>query len=563
MTSPKGPFYLSPLKRGRHFQYGTWDCESHVRGHTLKCQCDQCWFALIRIGFFDGKRFQHFDTVERFLEVILTRKYNHWRFFAHYGGKYDCNFIFNFLVRERPELLDKIDMNFIVAGSCVIAMTLRYGKVKVKLCDSFRLLKASLDDLTRIFGVRHKKLPFDPWSIPYLRSDCIGLKEVLDIFFAETGLTSETIATQAMQIFRRDFLSHNVYIPRREIEDFVRESYHGGRVEIYKRKGKVKAYDINSMYPWAMTLPVPVRYKCKTRRMDYDRTKYIAFLRARITIPDCYIPPIPIVDGKLIFPVGFVEGVYTDFELDQVAAIPGNKITIQEGYLFHAEPLLKYYSEHIYHLKKTSSEPKRTIYKYLLNTLYGKFGQRRLNKVYRIYRGQNGVYPIVDKETGLTTLMCYIVKESNARHILPHISATITARARCKMHRILLDCVPYYADTDSVFTTDNLAVSHELGELDKQGEGYLTCYQPKLYEFNGKWKSKGITAKNQELIRAFANGEEVKQDRNRSILMAVNKNASALHREHLTKQMRDAFPKRAWIGDDTRPWKRSVDGALL
>jgi hypothetical protein len=558
----KAPFYLAPIKRGRNFQFGTWDCESHVKGHSLKCHCDQCWFDLIRIGFFDGKRFQHTPTVRRFLEIILTRKYNGWRFFAHYGGKYDCNFIFNYLVRENPALLDKIDMNFIVAGSCVIAMSLTYGKTTVKLCDSFRLLKASLDDLTIKFGVRHKKLPFDPWSIPYLKNDCLGLYEVLTIFFDETNLRSPTIATQAMQLFRRDFLKQKLYVPHRKIEDFVRESFHGGRVEIFKRQGNVKAFDVNSMYPWAMTLPVPTGYYCRTKSIDHDRSKYVAFLRARITVPDCYIPPLPTVQGKLIFPTGFIEGVYTDYELEQVLKIPGNEVKILEGALFFASPLLKEYAETIYALKKNSDEPKRTIYKYLLNTLFGKFGQGRLKKVYKIYRGQQGVYPIVDKETGEPTLICYYEKESNSAHILPHISAAITARARVKMHNLLLSCNPYYADTDSVFTSDSLPISPELGELDKQGEGYLTCYQPKLYNFAGKWKSKGISAKNTELIKAFTNGEEVKQSRNRSILVAANKNETALFREHLTKQMKNTFPKRVWCGDDTRPWKRNREGAL-
>src|SRR5215475_7632638 len=76
---------LRPLTQATHFQYGVWDCEASN------------WWDLQVIGAFDGTDYFQFRTVPEFLDHILRWEYRHWRWFAHFGGRYDLNFVFDYL----------------------------------------------------------------------------------------------------------------------------------------------------------------------------------------------------------------------------------------------------------------------------------------------------------------------------------------------------------------------------------------------------------------------------------------------------------------------------------
>src|SRR5262245_5123857 len=130
---------LHPLKAVRSFNYGVWDIEARD------------WWSLQVIGCFDGSDYYWFRTVDEFLDHILQKKYASFRWFAHFGGRYDMNFIFDRL-RERGNS----DVEFYCSGSMVIRMRIRKGRMLAYLCDSFRLLPASLRDLTNAFDVDRK-----------------------------------------------------------------------------------------------------------------------------------------------------------------------------------------------------------------------------------------------------------------------------------------------------------------------------------------------------------------------------------------------------------------------
>src|SRR6266581_532883 len=50
---------------------------------------------------------------EEFLNHILQKQYDDWRFFAHFGGRYDFNFIFDY-VRNK---LSEIEVSFFCSGA--------------------------------------------------------------------------------------------------------------------------------------------------------------------------------------------------------------------------------------------------------------------------------------------------------------------------------------------------------------------------------------------------------------------------------------------------------------
>ena len=90
------------------------------------------------------------------------------------------------------------------------------------------------------------------------------------------------------------------------IQEMAYRSYYGGRFEILKRGfiGKSYLYDINSAYPYAMTMiPDLSKGKWIKRKTIHPEAK-LGFFRIRVSIPGCkYIPPFPFrVNHNIIFP---------------------------------------------------------------------------------------------------------------------------------------------------------------------------------------------------------------------------------------------------------------------
>jgi hypothetical protein len=547
---------LEPLVKPQHFHFATWDVEANN------------WWELLIIGIWDGYAYNHFRSVGEFLDFILQTKYNGWRFFAHFGGRYDFNFIFDY-IRENLHR-KQIDVRFYCSGSLVIRMSLQYRSIHVHLCDSYRLFympesnsvtktdnKAGLRDLTNAFDVRHKKSELDFQTMKYNRetleyneNDCRGLYEVIERFFVETGVMSETFATHALRVWRKDFLHQTIWKPPGSILEFIRGSYHGGRVEIFKRGSSgLYAYDVNSMYPFVMLSPMPIQFIGRSLRFN-DR--YFGFIEATVYTPEHYVPVLPVHLEKLYFPVGDIRGVWTTEELRAAEENGATILKIHTGYYFETAPIFSEYVQKLYHLKKTAaSTAVRLIAKGLLNSLYGKFGQNPTKKIYVSERvAPSGSYPIINPD-GSPSGFAYYERTSHSAYLLPHLSSAVTSKARLHLFT-KLDAHSYYCDTDSVFTDVIQPVSKELGEWGEVGHGEAFFIQPKLYKFKGVWKSKGLNR--EQSIDDFIAGSPNTIRRARSIKEAMRDGTPACSHVETEKYLRESRPKRAWIGDDTRPW---------
>lgn len=532
---------LGPLENVSGFPFGTWDIEARN------------WWELQVIGVFDGENYFHFRQIGEFLGHIMQKKYRNFRWFAHFGGRYDLNFIFDYL-RSRNDCA----VSFYCSGSMVVQMKIKRNGIITKLCDSFRLLPASLAELCKSFNVTHKKTTYDfaemeygPELIEYNEQDCRGLWECLDSFYRETGLQSETFATHSMKMFRKDYLNTYIWKPRQAVIDFIRPSYHGGRVEVFKSQhDNLTAYDVNSMYPYVMQFPMPIEYLGESRQLS--DSKY-GFISAQVYVPDSYIPTLPIRNGKLYFPCGMVEGTWTTAEIRQAVENGCIIQRIQEAHYFHTEPIFKEYIDILYSLKKTASEPTRTIAKLLMNSFYGKFGQNPTKKVYcSESEAPHGAWPIITPE-GNPTGFAFFERTSNAAYLLPHLASAVTSAARLHLLSSLSDS-SFYCDTDSVFTTEQMPTSQELGGWSEVGAGQAHFIQPKLYQFKGEWKSKGLNKK--ESIDVFVSGGINHAKRTKSIKEALNSGTTACEHIEIEKVLREERPKRAWDAAhrDTRPW---------
>lgn len=531
---------LKPLTSPTTFQYGTYDMEARD------------WWDLQVIGCFDGKEYYQFQNVPDFLNHIMLWRYRHWRWFAHFGGRYDLNFIFDYLQTNTDW-----KVSFYCSGSMVLAMDIRKGDCHARLCDSFRLLPASLRDLTVAFNVKHQKTNYD-FSImhyskellEYNEQDCRGLYEVLEQFFEQTGMMSETFASHSLKVWRKDFLKETIWKPHQAVTDFVRKSYHGGRVEVFKRQSSnLMCYDVNSMYPYVMREDLPVQYLAESKKLT---DKHYGFVHCRVTMPDCYIPVLPVRKEKLFFPVGTFDGVWTNEEL-AIAENFGCRIQkVFKAVYFRTAPVFREFVTKLYQLKKTAEEPTRTIAKYLLNSFYGKFGQQPVKRMYVCDKDAPlKSWPII-RPDGTPSGFSYYERTSNAAYLLPHLSSAVTSKAR--LHLLTrLNANIYYCDTDSVFTTDLIETDKEIGGWSLVGQGECHFWQPKLYKFRGEWKAKGLDRT--QSIDAFVTGEINKVTRRKSIKEALRDGTPATMDVIIEKRLRASRPKREWINDnETRPW---------
>jgi len=176
-----------------------------------------------------------------------------------------------------------------------------------------------------------------------------------------------------------------------------RAGYYGGRVEVGRtRASSGYAYDVNAMYPWALTLPVPVGERRPTRGRE-ARAAFAemnpGIYHATVAVPDTDLPLLPhryrgpsmdhgrIADDRLLWATGTITGAWSQIEL---AFAVENGAVIQS--LEYADvwpteaPIFRPYVEHAYALRATAKRNDDTrwaaVLKWYANSLSGKLAQQ-------------------------------------------------------------------------------------------------------------------------------------------------------------------------------------------
>jgi hypothetical protein len=456
------------------------------------------WINIIVIGFFDGKDYLEFKNIKDLLNYILTQKYKYYKFYAHFGGKYDFNFILNELIKRN------IGFEIITSNSRIIEIKVgylekknnkKYFKSYWKFIDSFNLLPFSLKELMKTFLKEEKvKIDFEKDLneqdiLARVKSDTISLYKILKIFYEQIktyqGNVKLTLASTSLNIFKRNYLKIPIptYI---SYENELRQGYYGGRVEIFKLEFDEIAYyyDFDSLYPYCMrNYDMPVGFPDLIKDKDID--DYFGFALAKVKCSNRFLPLLPYRNienniSKLIFPIGEFEGIY-DIDLLKFAQKEGYEIEPKKIYSFEKKNLFKDFID-FFHKEKINAENnndlvKRMITKLLMNALYGKFAQKRIKeKILNLNSSQKleGL-TFYNEEYGL-------IKEeifNDSPNILPCISMRITSMALLNLYLKLKEANEnqyyydskklFYCDTDSIITSTQLKYSEKpnLGSLRK------------------------------------------------------------------------------------------------
>lgn len=553
------------------------------------------------VGVYDSERgYRWYETVEAFLSAELSSDARGRWFYAHAGGLADVQFVFEAMIRKKGY---QVDSKF-SGSSCIIAKVKR-GKNCWTFIDSLWLMRDSLDEIGRWVGMGKgaeqswKGKPFSQLTeeekrdfytncpLPELRSynerDCVILHEAIsnmqEALIEFGGQLQMTLASSAMNLFRRRFLKRDIETHPFVNED-IREAYFASRVEVLSRKCfESFYYDINSSFPYAMTMPCPGEYLGSGRRLpemgEADGKPY--FAEVEFVVPESYFPPIPArVSGRLFFPTGRWRSWLSGIDIELLMREGGRVLRVFDVYRFAPFDDLRSYAQTIYQERKRTKDPfHKVALKLLMNTLYGKFAECawKSSLVIDPLPGQ------VDYERDEMFLPGVWVKEREVPvpHMHVPISAHITAVARRTIYDFMGPCGEfYYCDTDGFACNETLQTSNELGGLKLEkilSEGdFLAC---KLYRLQGKilegdtWKDLATETKHQGVkakgfskpsiarFEALMEGREIEAVRMRRVKELYRKGETRPREDVIKKSINivDAVPKRYTYPDgETRPW---------
>lgn len=434
--------------------------------------------SAFRLGVILGEDggYKAFTSRKKFLKEITSMKHNGHIHFAHNGGKFDYLVLFQNYIKQK---------GVIMRDGSLIKFDVYHGKNKITFADSLRLLPVSVEALGESLGLpkgqRNSKFDdarcrvgdINEADIKYCLRDCeIVLRYLQKLRALNSGGMPLTLASLALQVFKRDYLAKPVYVSK--LDEVYKDVYHGGRVEAFK-VGKVDdaCLDVNSLYPYAMTLPqASTRYQYHLKKCSIDYfiklvKKYKGLATVYINYNPKGIPIIPInQNGKLIFPIGKFHAKVS-FDNLKYALEKGDLEIMDVKDVYYAlveENMFSGFIRDMGKKKKLSKGADRLIYKLILNSLYGKFGESRREDIH-VAHTQRDVLQFCSKmrdriievkDAGDFVIIRYKTENERTSHTCYTIASQITDLARLHLARIvdfLLDkgIEVHYTDTDSVF----------------------------------------------------------------------------------------------------------------
>ena len=457
------------------------------------------WAEPLAVGFFDGENYFEFlkkdegsDPVWAFLN-FLGNHYEDLELYAHNAADFDNKFVFNCLTSHNQRVS--------FAGGMTKMIWLDKG---LAFLDSYALLVTSLAAACRAFGVapklawNHDSTTKDSVGLQefrdYLRQDCLSLSECLDAYASELAdkfniSPASTISLTAVKAFNKGYYNVRSISSNENFENIIRLATYGSRNEVYRRYGeKVYLYDIRFTHVSCYDVPVPIgKLRWATPNIDQGTVA-----EAFVKVPDRQIGPLPYrYNGALIFPTGEFTSWWDMTEL-RSAVEEGCDLTIRRQLSCDEAPILKTFGEYVVNLRREAENADMArLWKLLGVRLCGKFGQHRERQEIRHISDLGdlvGFHPIDKNEIYYAGTVYQ--SGSKSPYTKPAVNMRIRSAARVKHLKYLLQCDPYYGDTDSVYTTTEMTTGENAGDLRSTG------FAEKMYivarKFYGYTTSNGV-----------------------------------------------------------------------
>lgn len=520
-----------------------------------------------------------YEIIEAFLNDCFTIKKRFIKFNVNFFFHNFSNFN-SFFLMQNLCLQDEYSFDIILRENVIYkCKVIKKNDISLDLIfrDSSLLIQIPLDKLKNLFNIErtYSVANYDiKEGILYqnilanVKDNCLNnvifFQNISDIFvksilslFNINPFDSLSLSSLSMKIFRQYFYDANNYpieIINENKEDFIKSSYFGGVVDVYKPiLNNGYHYDINSLYPFVMKeYDMPIGEGVFIDNFDtFDFDSFFGFLDVTIFFYSLNIsstiPSLPFYHKEkgLICPKGTWRGTYFSEEL-KYAKKQGYIIKVHRALSFKRGKLFKKFVEYIYEIrilyKKT---PLESIIKLIMNSLYGRFGMRSdLSKI-SVFKSENfsdikkvlflheiqSINDLKDKtilkhslNPSLTKLNQALnsefiskdeysffvskLKKINQSNVAIQIASAIAAYARIEMHKYKMNTNynVFYSDTDSLFTDKPLPSGFvsdvEIGKFKLEGQVLNAFFAaPKLYCVNysdGRKliKSKGLASGN-------------------------------------------------------------------
>jgi hypothetical protein len=208
-----------------------------------------------------------------------------------------------------------------------------------------------------------------------------------------------TLPSLAIAVFFTNYHNsdHQIKMVKGIVEKDIRSAYKGGIVNNYNTQLVTNAnyYDMNSQYPSAMLLDMPVGNPVFTTNKNLN--DIFAFVYGLITPPVKEVLPNLIIEttvnGEIVFSPKGRKPFYRWINSEQIklGIKHGYKFEMMCGYKFsRGKDVFKAFVEELFNIKRFSTnEVERNSAKLMLNSVYGRFGMKEIISQIKVIKAKD------------------------------------------------------------------------------------------------------------------------------------------------------------------------------
>lgn len=441
--------------------------------------------------------------------LSLTSMRNPCRLYFH-NLRFDIAFLYDLLPNTKDFKYDIIKSN-----SRVIQFKIYKEYKRVKKNNEFRIEKKTFLDIRDslvLFPTSVEKLG-NALGLPKLEQDYFvkeitqdyinycyrdieiiiqslyNLKELCwnnyqyDLNLKNIPLTLPSLAKRVFHVLiERKFgksIINEIYNVSENQEKLFREFYYGGRVEVFdfNKLQNGNYNDFNSHYSAIMrenTFPIPPYniHKCVNSEKCFEYWKRNDKIFACICNlnENLHIPLIASkLKDKLVFGVGNKQCLLFRKEMEYLLKLKQNVKIVAIITCSKYLDLFNDFVDITYDIKKNAIfDSEKILAKLMLNSLYGKFAEKRDKEKITILQNLDGLSEQELRQTRYTNKGFIKTTQEHHRYLKTNVvfSMMITALARLKLHQYIMKSKkPYYADSDSIVSKDIIDNSNEIGNM--------------------------------------------------------------------------------------------------
>ena len=516
-----------------------FDCETYVNKKGEQS------FRMASLVFRDGQELLFNSKRDMINHIFQNMRVYQGKFIVATNLQFDLTTLFF----KEPEWND---LKLVWSKSILISATIKPPDYKkhgmITFIDTLNFNRTSVENLGKIIGLPKMEIDKKLFEKKVLNKEEYNRMREYNIndskismlymyHYQKTlndlgGNIKITTPSSALDLFRRKFFKYmfikeSKILHDKTVHEFIENSYYGGRCEDFNKGTyeNVNYYDVNSLYPYTMfsnVFPHPSTVSIGKGTIseisDYSGVSEVyIYCPSNIKIP---LLPHRTEEGKIIYPTGFFKGIYTHAMLKEALQLGYTIINIVKQFIYKQDiPLFKDYVETLYNLrmkyKEEGSTEEQTV-KLLMNSLYGKFGQKA-QEMYEIIDSSKMTIELMSKKLSSgwkvqhpdNDLNLYICnKRSNRipKNSFPIIASYVTSFAQIHMNKFLREYEPLYTDTDSIMTQKEIPqefIGKGLGLFKLEKCGLVEIDSPKCYAFNHEPTLKGIHFKTKDKLEKY------------------------------------------------------------